>query len=140
MIRYSKDHQHEPRPEGRSIRVHSKKLSLRQFHLVCLIGLASVLTAFSGRAESVQTNAGARPDHSDLYTDLGATFMARDGGYAVIDERPAITSAMKPANVAKPAGRVAGLQPVAQPNTGVLILGGLALLLWIQRFRKYRFK
>jgi hypothetical protein len=154
MFQYSKNRQHEPLPDRCPIRVHAQKLPLVQFHLLCMIGLGGFVTAFSGRAEFVQTNAGARANHADMHNDTGATLMARNGSsgaiygnYGAIGssgaiyERPAVTTPIanstKRENVAKATAQVAGLQHVVEPNTGVLILGGLALLLWIQRLRRH---
>jgi hypothetical protein len=155
MFRHSKNHQHEPLPERDPIRIHSQELPLVQFQLLCMIGLWSLITTFSARADFVQMNAGAHSSPPDIHTDTGATFMARSGRSGAIYgnygsiyrtdgaiyERPTVTipieNSTKRENVVKAAGQVAGLQPVAERNTGVLILGGLALLLWIQRFRRY---
>ncbi len=137
MFRYSRNHQHEPPSERRPIRVRSRKLPRVQLFL-CIIGVGSFVSAFSAGAEFFQMNASvAHANHPDRDSGQGATLMAQNGSYVEKYERTAtmtsITDATKPANVI-----TRGQAAAAEPNTGILILGGLALLLWIQRFRRNR--
>ncbi len=129
-------HEHRSCPT----RLHCQRLPLLQL-LLCMIGVGSFVSTFPAGAESVQMNEGVHANHPDTHSDTGATFIAQNQSYGATYDGTTtltpITDATKPANVVQ-RGQVAGLQPGAEPNTGVLILGGLALLLWIQRFRRNR--
>ncbi len=82
-------------------------------------------------------NVDAEANHGDF----GATFMLASGNDGAVHQSPAAGTGTidgtKSENLITTIGPVRGLRPIPQPGIGMQIVGGLLLLLWIQRFRRY---
>lgn len=118
------------------------------FGLACICGLAIFLVAFSIHAEFLEAKSGAATDSSKTYA--ASTFIVPTKSHGGIVQNPASDAQLRLAstlarpitansseNVFHAAKQAAGLSPVRGASTGVLMVAGLAFLIWIQRLRKY---
>lgn len=120
------------------------------FGLACICGLAIFLIAFSIHAEFLEAKSGTAADSSK--TKAGVTFLVSRKTYGGIIQNPAGDTRLRLAstiaadrpinansseNVFHAGEKAAGLPPVPGASTGVLMVAGLAFLIWIQRLRKY---
>src|SRR5258708_7543577 len=117
---------------------------LVRFSLFCISGFVTLtLSAFSVQEGLIPMSPGAAVNYAvsgEATTSGTARDMLGDAGV-----RPAMQTftnmvssepirAMAPENTNR---QVAELKPGLETSTGVQIVGGLALLVWIQRLRKY---
>jgi phosphate/sulfate permease len=111
------------------------------FLLLCLVGLAGFITAFSAGAGFVQMNSGPLAGYAD--SDLGTTnyhAVEVTGGKALVALDTHFNSNKEKDSLlrhAKPDEDSGGLRSLSEPNTWVQIAGGFALLIGIQRVRKH---
>lgn len=119
------------------------------FRLLGILGLAIVMIAFSLHGEFLEAKSGAATDGSNNHA--GTTFLVPRKSYAAVIQNPATHAQLTLASTvarAKPmdatisenvfqAGRqAAGLPPIPEASGGVLMVAGLAFLIWIQRLRR----
>jgi hypothetical protein len=135
-----------------------QELLLVRFHLLCMVGLANFVTTFSAQAESVQTNLGPLVTYAVLGLGNGdchaievkppeALMSLGPKPYDISDNK--VSENEHPGDLPsdkedlrrndKSDGGSGRLRPKSKPNTWVQIVGGLALLIWIQHLRKHRF-
>ena len=109
-------------------RAISQAVRLVRFPLFCLVGLLSVRLAFSAAAQWVPTK-----------LDAAASYAASDRGTisVVATGKPENHELSSETQTLKKKGdrQVSELAPIPNPSIGVEIVGGLALFLWVQRFR-----
>jgi len=108
------------------VRSISRAVRLVRLPLFCFIGLLSVRLAFSA-AQWIPTNLAAPA--GSAASDHGATAV-------VVAEKTGNDELSSEIQSLKNKGRqISELKPIPNPSIGVEIIGGLALFLWVQRFR-----
>jgi hypothetical protein len=109
-------------------RAVSRAVRLVRFPLFCLVGLLSVKLAFSAAAHWVPTNFEAATNYAA--SDRGTISV-------IATEKPENDELSSETQSLKNKGdrQVSELTPIPNPSIGVEIVGGLALFLWVQRFR-----
>jgi hypothetical protein len=98
-----------------------------RFHLLHQVGLVLAGLAFSAQAHSVPTNVDAA--HSDAASGRGTLFVVATEAPGN-DQLPLGTKTLTNESNAK-----ASEQTAAFPSIGVALICGLALFVWVQRFR-----
>jgi hypothetical protein len=132
-----------------------QELLLVRFHLLCMVGLLNFITTFSAQAECVQMNLCPLATYAVLglgtancqtidvtrpeaLMSLGPKLhdINGDKGHDHPGDLPTDKDNLR-RNDKSDAGS-GGLRPISKLNAWVQIVGGLALLIGIQRLRKHR--
>jgi hypothetical protein len=103
-------------------------ICLSRFHLFCVTGLVWVGLASSLAAEFVSINFEAAVSYAASDRDT-TSVVARQ--VSENDQSPSDGETL----TNKPDGKVSERDPTANPGLGVELVCGLALFLWVQRFR-----
>jgi hypothetical protein len=108
----------------------SQSICLSRFHPFCIVGLVSVGLAFSAAARFVSTN-----------TDAAVSYAASGRGtMSVLATEARENNQSPPETLTNKSDRKLSERNAApNPNVGVELVCGLALFLWVQRFRNSLF-
>ena len=115
---------------------------LVRFRLFCIIGAIGLVETFSANADFGPVALGLGNDvlsGSVAASPAAMNELGSDGLLSVTETfaDSATTDIPQPIKSEKLGKRIAELQPPTEARIGMQILGGLALLLWVQRLRSY---
>jgi hypothetical protein len=106
----------------------AQSIRLCRFHLFCVTGLVLVGLAFSSAAELVSTNFDAAVSYAASDRDTTSVIATHATEY---DQGPSEGERL----TNTPNRKVSERDTTANPGIGVELVCGLALFLWVQRFR-----
>jgi hypothetical protein len=105
-----------------------KSICLSPFHLVCIVGLVSVGLAFSAAAQFVSASFDVAVSYA---ASPGSTMSVVAAEAPENDQSPSETETL----TNKANRKVSERDATPNPSIGVELVCGLALFLWVQRFR-----